>query len=102
MMYLPAAAAVLAAAINSSGGLRNLGDAELLELSLVVEVNQRAGVLRQAVSLAANLNQAVRAGCEVVLVLLGILGHILQQTLGEDLRAARRNRPEPDPEPRRT
>ena len=68
------------------GGLRNLGDAELLELSLVVEVNQRAGVLRQAVSLAANLNQAVRAGCEVVLVLLGILGHILQQTLGEDLR----------------
>ena len=66
-------------------GLRH-GDAELLKFSGVVEVSQRAGVLRQTVGLAVHLHQCERAGSEIVLVLGGLIGDILQKALGEDLR----------------
>ena len=83
---------VLALGSGLLGGLNELvsglrhGDAELLKFSGVVEVSQRAGVLRQTVGLAVHLHQCERAGSEIVLVLGGLIGDILQKALGEDLR----------------
>ena len=66
------------------GGLRNL-DAELLEFSLVVDVDQRAGVLGETDDLVADRHLPVGAR-KVVLVLLSFAGDVLDQALDVHVR----------------
>lgn len=61
------------------------GETELLELGLVVEVDEGAGVLREADDRVADLHAAERAGGVVLLVLLGFVGDVLQKSLDVQL-----------------